>query len=126
MKKMIRNKKFVILSVITIILCIGVLIWACTSCTNNETYEGFSEDGMEVIDIQDEEDSQEDEASNKEESQMKEDETKAPSNWGDNETPSLDENGNQYQDSNEGSNDETSEDSKDDIPNTESGYGKPF
>ena len=126
MKKIIRNKNVVILSVVVLILCIGILIWACSSCTGNDPYEGFSEDGMQVIDIPDEEDSQEDEAPNKEENQMKEDEIKAPSNWGKNETPSLDGNGNQSQDSNEGSNDETNEGTKDENPNTENGYGKPF
>lgn len=123
MKKLIRNKKLVILIAISLIICICVLIGLCISNTGKDPYEGFSEEGMQVIDVQDED---EDKDVSEEENQLKEEEIKAPSNWGENETPSLDGNGNQSQDSNEGSNNGTNEDSKDDNPNTEGGYGPLF
>ena len=122
MKKIIQNKKIVILSGVALILCVGLLIWACKSCTSNDPYKGFSEEGMEVVDEKDEETSEDD----KEENQMQEDETKAPSNWGENETPSLDGSDSQTQTPDNGSNNENNEETKDENPNTESGYGKPF
>ena len=126
MKKLIQNKKLVILSSVALILCVGIVVWACVSCTSNDPYKGFSEEGMDVVDVKKEETSEENKDSDKEENQMSEDETKAPSNWGKEETPSLDAGGNQSQNPDNGSNNEEKEESKEENPNTESGYGRPF
>lgn len=127
MKKLIQNKKLVFFSGVVLVLLIGAIIWACVSCSDNKPKDAFSEEGMNVVEEQDEDET--DEMDGESELEVEEEEIKAPSNWGDDNSSSIDSGGNLTQtpedESEEGETDSKDE-KEDEEADTTSGYGKPF
>lgn len=122
MGKLIQNKKLVIFSSVILILLIGVIIWACASCSGEKPHDAFSEDGMNVVEDQDNVMEEKDDDAK---IQIQEEEIKAPSNWGD-DSPSLDVGGDTTQTPEDGEEEKQPDSKEDDEADTTSGYGKPF
>ena len=104
-------KKIVICGSVFVVL-IAVIIWACTSCSEKKAEEKFSDEGMEVVEVWDENSDDETEEdkenatsdNNKTNSEqtkgsdeskqadLKEDTVTAPEDWGDDESDDANQN----------------------------------